>query len=67
MEKSNMEIIGEGLKALGSAVSAIAAAYAFIYIAGIGTKTFLIYTGKATTEELKNWFDFVKKGGGNKL
>lgn len=62
-----MEIIGEGLKALGSAVGAIATAYAFIYIAGIGTKTFLIYTGKATAEELKNWFDFVKKGGGNKL
>ena len=62
-----MEIIGEGLKALGSAVGAIATAYAFIYIAGIGTKTFLIYTGKATAEELKNWFDFIKKGGGNKL
>jgi short-subunit dehydrogenase len=62
-----MEIIGEGLKAIGSAVGAIATAYAFIYIAGIGTKTFLIYTGKATAEELKNWFDFVKKGGGNKL
>ena len=62
-----MEIIGEGLQAIGSAVGTIAAAYAFIYIAGIGTKTFLIYTGKATAEELKNWFDFVKKGGGNKL
>ena len=62
-----MEIIGEGLTALGSAIGAIATAYAFIYIAGIGTKTFLIYTGKATAEELKNWFDFVKKGGGNKL
>lgn len=62
-----MEIIGEGLKALGSAVGAIATAYALIYIAGIGTKTFLIYTGKATAEELKSWFDFVKKGGGNKL
>lgn len=43
-----MEIIGEGLRALGSAVGAIATAYALIYIAGIGTKTFLIYTGKAT-------------------
>jgi hypothetical protein len=62
-----MEIIGEGLKAIGSAVGAIATAYAFIYIAGIGTKTFLIYTGKTTAEEMKNWFDFVKKGGGNKL
>ena len=62
-----MEIIGEGLKAIGGAVGTIAMAYMFIYIAGIGTKTFLIYTGKATAEELKNWFDFVKKGGGNKL
>ena len=62
-----MEIIGEGLKALGGAVGSIATAYALIYIAGIGTKTFLIYTGKATAEELKSWFDFVKKGGGSKL
>lgn len=62
-----MEIIGEGLKAIGSAVGAIATAYALIYIAGIGTKTFLIYTGKATAEEMKSWFDFVKKGGGSKL
>lgn len=62
-----MEIFGEGLKAIGSAVGAIATAYACIYIAGIGTKTFLIYTGKATAEELKSWFDFVKKGGGSKL
>ena len=62
-----MEVIGSGLTAIGSAVGAIATAYAFIYIAGIGTKTFLIYTGKATAEELKSWFDFVKKGGGSKL
>ena len=62
-----MEVIGSGLAAIGSAIGTIATAYAFIYIAGIGTKTFLIYTGKATAEELKSWFDFVKKGGGNKL
>ena len=60
-----MEIIGQGLMAIGKAVVAWATAYGFIYVAGIGTKTFLIYTGKAKVEDLKGWFDFgfVKKGG----
>jgi hypothetical protein len=60
-----MEIIGEGLIAIGKAVSGIASAWATIYVVGIGTKTFLIYTGRATADQLKNWFDFGfgKKGG----
>ena len=53
-----MEIIGQGLMAIGKAVAAWATAYGFIYVAGIGTKTFLIYTGKAKVEDLKGWFDF---------
>lgn len=53
-----MEVIGDGLIAIGKAIGAWATAYAFIYIVGIGTKTFLIYTGKAKVEELKGWFDF---------
>lgn len=58
-------IIGEGLIAIGKAVSGIASAWATIYVVGIGTKTFLIYTGRATADQLKNWFDFGfrKKGG----
>jgi hypothetical protein len=63
-----MEIIGQGLMAIGTAIGAWATAYAFIYIAGIGTKTFLIYTGKAKVEELKDWFNFgFKKNNGGKL
>jgi hypothetical protein len=63
-----MEIIGQGLMAIGTAIGAWATAYAFIYIAGIGTKTFLIYTGKAKVEELKDWFNFgLKKNNGGKL
>lgn len=60
-----MEIIGQGLMAIGKAVAAWAMAYGFIYVVGIGTKTFLIYTGKAKVEDLKGWFDFGfgKKGG----
>ena len=60
-----MEIIGQGLMAIGKAVAAWATAYGFIYVAGIGTKTFLIYTGRAKVEDLKGWFDFGfgKKGG----
>ena len=58
-------IIGEGLMAIGKAVSSIASAWATIYVVGIGTKTFLIYTGRATADQLKNWFDFgfKRKGG----
>lgn len=59
-----MEVLGEGLMAIGKAIGAWATAYAFIYIAGIGTKTFLIYTEKAKVEELKDWFKFGF--GGNK-
>ena len=35
-----MEIIGQGLIAIGKAVAAWATAYGFIYVAGIGTKLF---------------------------
>lgn len=62
-----MEIIGQGLIAVGKAVGAWATAYAFVYMAGIGTKTFLIYTGKAKVEDLKSWFDFGFKKKGNRL
>ena len=60
-----MDIIGEGLIAIGKAISGIASAWATIYVVGIGTKTFLIYTGHATADQLKNWFDFgfKRKGG----
>ena len=49
-----MEAIGMGLQAIGKAIGAWAIAYASIYIAGIGTKTFLIYTGKAKMDEMKD-------------
>ena len=62
-----MEILGNGLIAVGKAIGAWATAYAFIYIVGIGTKTFLIYTGRATVDQLKNWFDFGFKKDGGKL
>ena len=61
-------IIGEGLVAIGKAISGIASAYATIYVVGIGTKTFLIYTGRATVDQLKNWFDFgFRRNNGGKL
>ena len=59
-----MEVIGQGLMAIGKAVGAWATTFAFIYMAGIGTKTFLIYTNKCKVEDLKDWFNFgFKKGG----
>ena len=63
-----MEIIGEGLIAIGKAAGAWATAWATIYVVGIGTKTFLIYTGRATADQLKDWFDFgFKKNNGGRL
>ena len=63
-----MEIIGEGLIAIGKAIGGIASAWATIYVVGICTKTFLIYTGRATADQLKNWFDFdFKKNKGGRL
>lgn len=50
-----------GLQAIGKVIGTWVAAYAFIYIAGIGTKTLLIYTGKAKMDEMKDWFNFFKK------
>ena len=61
-------IINEGLIAIGKAVSGIASAYATIYVVGIGTKTFLIYTGRATADQLKDWFNFgFRRNNGGRL
>ena len=53
-----MELIGQGLIAIGEAVGDIAAAVGMIYIVGIVTKTFLIFTEKVKVEDLKDWFKF---------
>lgn len=53
-----MEILASAIVALGKAISAWATAYAFVYIFGIVSKTFLIYMGKAKVEELKDWYKF---------
>ena len=61
-------IIGNGLIAIGKAIGGIASAYATIYVVGIGTKTFLIYTGRATADQLKDWFNFgLRRNSGGKL
>ena len=56
-----MEAVGMGLQAMGRAIAAWATAYAFLYIAGIGTKTCVIYSGKAKMDEMKDWFNFFKQ------
>ena len=63
-----MEIIGEGLIAVGRAVGAFAWATALVYIAGIVSKTALVVMDKAKPEELKSWTDFQiwKKKDNNK-
>lgn len=45
-----MEALGQGLASLGDAIG-------FVCIAGIAASTFLIYTGKATLEQLKDLFN----------
>ena len=53
-----MELIGQGLIAIGEAIGDIAAAIGMIYIVGIVTKTFLIFMDKVEIEDLKDWFKF---------
>lgn len=55
-----MEVLGQGLMALGSAIGSIAAAFGFIGVAG----TFLVYTDKATFEEIAKFVKIFKGGGG---
>ena len=62
-----MEIIGNGLIAIGKAIASVASAWATIYVVGIGTKTFLIYTRRAKNEELKDWFNFGIGRGNSRL
>ena len=61
-------IINEGLIAIGKAIGGVASAYATIYVVGICTKTFLIYTGRATADQLKDWFNFgLRRNNGGRL
>ena len=47
-----MEVLGQGLQALGSAVTAIAVCGMFAFIALMGSITFLMYTEKMKYEEM---------------
>ena len=47
-----MEVLGQGLQALGSAVIAIAVCGMFAFIALMGSITFLMYTEKMKYEEM---------------
>ena len=61
-----MEVLGQGLAAIGNAVGAFATAFGFIGVAGIAAGTFLVYTDKMTVEQLKDLMKQVlqKRGGG---
>jgi Cu/Ag efflux pump CusA len=61
-----MEILGQGLMALGSAIGSVATAFGFIGVAGIAAGTFLVYMDKMTVEQLKDLLKQVlqKRGGG---
>ena len=50
--------------ALGNAVGAFATAFGFIGVAAIAAGTFLVYTEKATFEELAKFVKMFKGGGG---
>lgn len=59
-----MEMLGQGLMALGDAVGSIAAACGFIDVARIAAGTFLVYTDKAIFEEIAKFVKMFKGGGG---
>lgn len=61
-----MEVLGQGIAAIGNAVGAFATAFGFIGVAGIAAGTFLVYTDKMTVEQLKDLLKQIlqKRGGG---
>ena len=54
-----MEVLGQGLQALGGAVTAIAVCGMFAFIALMGSITFLMYTEKMKYEEMKEMLDRI--------
>ncbi len=60
-----MEVLGQGLMAIGNAVGAFATAFGFIGVAGIAAGTFLVYMDKMTVDQLKDILKVVlqKRGG----
>lgn len=60
-----MEVLGQGLAAIGNAVGAFATAFGFIGVAGIAAGTFLVYMDKITVEQLKDILKTVltRRGG----
>lgn len=58
-----MEALGLGLQSLGKSIGTVAVSIGWIYVVGIGCKTFLIYTEKARIEDFKDWFKFKDKSG----
>ena len=54
-----MEVLGQGLQALGGSVTAIAVCGMFAFIALMGSITFLMYTEKMKYEEMKEMLDRI--------
>ena len=54
-----MEVLGQGLQAIGGAVTAIAVCGMFAFIALMGSITFLMYTEKMKYEEMKEMLDRI--------
>ena len=54
-----MEVLGQGVQAIGSAVTAIAVCGMFAFIALMGSITFLMYTEKMKYEEMKEMLDRI--------
>lgn len=56
LEGIKMEVLGEGLKAIGGAVNNIAISCSMVCIVGIATIGILIYVDKITIDDVKDLF-----------
>lgn len=54
-----MEVLGQGLQAIGSAVTAIAVCGMFAFMSLMASITFLMYTEKMKYEEMKEMLDRI--------
>lgn len=60
-----METLGQGLIAIGNAVSSIAWACGLLGIAAVAGGTFLVYNDKVSFEDVARFVKMFRKGGGS--
>ena len=62
--RNNMEILGEGLKALGGAVGSIALWWGLVQVAKIGALTYLVSEKEVPFDKVSKFFEMGQRKRG---